>query len=314
MRPNRGPPHPRRSADRYGPYWAPVRCGAVGRRARPAHAREVPRGRRPDWSDSCHGGRGAFVPGEPQFHVRRESARLCGRDGRDRLHRAGTLVGTRGSFRDRRHGEIAGARGALRARNSRARLDDRHRIAGKGGSGPPGAAGRRRPRNRWWVQRRPAPAAPRDPGGAMVVRPGRSREDVVPWMTSKSSAPSSKNTVPPERKDPPCTDSLSLLAAWAWIHVRTPPEMRLPRLAGGLRPSSSSATSRRSTEHCPFVSKTAGYTGVGPVMRRVRLRPPLSPPAAIEGQAKSSSWAPSEKSMILAGHATFSCPIRRRIS
>src|SRR5438132_10728289 len=314
MRPNRGPPHPRRSADGDGPYGAPVRCGTVGRRAGPAHAREVPRGWGPDRSDPRHRGCGACVPGEPQFHIRRESARLCSRDGRDRLHRAGALVGTRGSPRDRRHGEIAGARGALRARNSWARLDDRHRIAGKGGSGPPGVARRRRPRHRWWVRRRPAPAAPRHPGGSMVVRPGRPREDVVTWMTSKSFAPSSKNTVLPERKDRPCTGSLSWLAAWAWIHVRTPPETRLPRLAGGLPPSSSSATSTRSTEHCPFVSKTAGCTAVGPVMRKVRLRPPLSPPAAIEGQARSSSWAPSEKSMILAGHATFSCPIRRRIS
>src|SRR5439155_1588830 len=65
------------------------------------------------------------------------------------------------------------------------------------------------------VQRRPAPAAPRHPGGSMVVRPGRSREDVVAWMTSKSSAPSSKHTVPPKRKDPPCTGSLSWLGAWA---------------------------------------------------------------------------------------------------
>src|SRR6059058_415235 len=44
MRPNRGPPHPRRSTDRDGPDGAPVRCGAVGRGAGPAHAGGVPIG------------------------------------------------------------------------------------------------------------------------------------------------------------------------------------------------------------------------------------------------------------------------------
>ncbi|TLZ53311.1 MAG: aminotransferase class III-fold pyridoxal phosphate-dependent enzyme [Methanobacteriota archaeon] len=57
LRRRRRAPDPGRGPDRDGPDGPDVRRGAVGRRARHRHPREIPRGRRPDRRDPRDGGR-----------------------------------------------------------------------------------------------------------------------------------------------------------------------------------------------------------------------------------------------------------------